>query len=70
MDAGCDIYLSGDTPYHIRLEIKNKHYNYLHVDHEVEKIFVKQMKKILLEIDSSLEVIEVNDVEQSKLIVL
>ena len=70
MDAGCDIYLSGDTPYHIRLEIKNKHYNYLHVDHEVEKIFVQQMKKILLEIDSSLEIIEVNDVEQSKLIVL
>lgn len=69
-DDGCDIYLSGDTPYHIRREIIDKKYNYLHIDHEVEKIFCYQMKKLLLEIDSSLEVIIVDDVEQSELIVL
>ena len=41
---------------------------YLHLDHEVEKIFIKQMSSILLSFDSTLEVIEFNDVKQATLI--
>lgn len=67
--AGCDLFISGDTPYHIRKEIKDKKMVYLHLDHEVEKIFIKQMSSILLSFDSSLEVIEFNDVKQATLIV-
>lgn len=69
MNDGCDIFLSGDTPYHIRREVIDKHLNYLHIDHEVEKIFIPQMTKILKSIDNTLIVIPVDDVEQSKLIV-
>ena len=68
IEDGCDIFLSGDTPYHIRREIIDKGYNYLHIDHEVEKVFCYQMKKLLSEIDNSLEIIIVDDVEQSLLI--
>lgn len=68
LERGCDIFLSGDTPYHIRRELRDRGYNYLHVDHEIEKIFVPQMKKILLSIDDSLQIIEVDDVVQSELI--
>ena len=68
LTRGCDIFLSGDTPYHVRRELRDRGYNYLHVDHEIEKIFVSQMKKILLSIDDSLKIIEVDDVTQSELI--
>lgn len=68
-DDGCDIFLSGDTPYHIRREIIDKKYNYLHIDHEVEKIFCYQMFNILKRINSDLEVLIIDDVEQSELII-
>lgn len=63
MMEGYDIYISGDTPHHVRREIIAYHYNYLDVSHEVEKIFVYQMKKILLEIDPTLNV-EIIDHEE------
>lgn len=57
MLEGYDIYISGDTPHHIRRDVIAAHYNYLDVSHEVEKIFMKQMDKILKEIDPNLETI-------------
>ena len=60
MDEGYDIYISGDAPHHIRRDVIACHYNYLDVSHEVEKIFMPQMKKLLLEIDPTLEITIVN----------
>ena len=68
MNEGYDIYISGDTPHHIRRDVLAQHYNYLDVSHEVERIFIPQMKKILLGIDPSLEIIEVNHEELPELI--
>ena len=68
-EDGCDIYISGDTPYHIRREIIDKKLNYLHLDHEIEKIFITRMKDIISNIDSSLEIIEFDDVKQPSLII-
>lgn len=59
-EEGCDIYISGDAPHYVRREIVDAHYNYLDMPHEIEKIFVKGMKKILLEIDDSLEVVTID----------
>lgn len=55
-DEGCDIYISGDAPHHIRREIVLDKMNYLDLPHEIEKIFMPQMKKLLLELDPSLEI--------------
>ena len=55
-NEGYDIFLSGDAPHHARRDIISNHYNYLDVSHEIEKIFMPQMKKILLEIDPTLNV--------------
>ena len=57
MLEGYDIHISGDTPHHIRRDVIASHYNYLDVSHEVEKIFMKQMDKLLKEIDPKLETI-------------
>ena len=56
LKEGYDIYISGDTPHYIRRDVIAAHYNYLDVSHEIERIFMPQMKKILLEIDPSLKV--------------
>ena len=56
MDEGCDIYISGDAPHHVRRDIVNAKYNYLDMPHEIEKIFMPAMKKALLEIDPTLEI--------------
>ena len=56
LKEGYDIYISGDTPHYIRRDVIAAHYNYLDVSHEIERIFMPQMKKILLEIDPTLEV--------------
>lgn len=57
LEEGCDIYISGDAPHHVRREIVDAKFNYLDMPHEIEHVFMPQMKKILLEIDDSLEVI-------------
>ena len=59
-EEGCDIYISGDAPHHVRREIVDAHFNYLDMPHEIEKIFIKGMKKVLLEIDDSLEVVTID----------
>lgn len=59
-DEGCDIYISGDTPHHNRRSIVDVKFNYIDFPHEIEHIFMPQMKKTLLKIDSSLEVIEID----------
>lgn len=53
---GFDIYISGDAPHHVRRDIVISGYNYLDVPHEVENIFMSQMKKVLLSIDPSLKI--------------
>ncbi len=56
MANGSDIYISGDAPHHVRRDIVTYGYNYLDLPHEIERIFMKQMKKILLEMDPTLEI--------------
>ena len=56
-EEGCDIFISGDAPHHVRRSIVDEHFNYLDMPHEIEHIFMPQMKKILLEIEPTLEVI-------------
>ena len=67
-DEGCDIYISGDVSHHIRRDIVNEKFNYLDLPHEIEKIFIPQMKKNLLSIDPTLEVLMVDHEELPKVI--
>ncbi|HOZ02236.1 MAG TPA: Nif3-like dinuclear metal center hexameric protein [Bacilli bacterium] len=53
-NEGCDIYISGDAPHHVRRDIVNAKFNYLDLPHEIEKIFMPQMEKYLLSIDKNL----------------
>jgi len=53
----CDIYISGDAPHYVRRDVSNRNYNYLDMPHEIEKIFIPTMKKLLLEMDPSLEIV-------------
>ncbi len=69
MNEGYDIYISGDTPHHIRRDVISYKYNYLDVSHEVERIFMPQMKKILHEIDPSLDIVIIDHEELPELIV-
>lgn len=56
-DLGCDLYISGDAPHYVRRDIMNRKFNYLDMPHEIEKIFIPTMKKILLELDPSLDIV-------------
>ena len=67
-EAGYDIYISGDAPHHVRREIVLNDYNYLDMPHEIEKIFIPQMKKILLELDDSLEILTIDHEKLPKVI--
>ena len=67
-EEGADIYISGDAPHHKRREIVNSKYNYLDMPHEIEKIFMPTMKKIMLEIDPTLEIIIIDHEELPKVI--
>ena len=67
-DEGCDIFISGDVPHHIRRSIINENFNYLDLPHEIEKIFMPQMKKILLYLDPTLEILMVDHEEEQKVI--
>lgn len=58
MKEGYDLYISGDAPHHVRRHILNRKYSYLDLPHEIENIFIPQMKKLLLEIDPTLKIIE------------
>ena len=67
-EEGCDIYISGDAPHHVRRSIVNEKFNYLDLPHEIEKIFMPQMKKILLSLDESLEILIIDHEELPKVI--
>lgn len=67
-EEGCDIYISGDAPHHVRRAIVDAKYNYLDMPHEIEKIFTKGMKKVLLEIDDSLEIVTIDHEKLPKVI--
>ena len=67
-DEGCDIFISGDVPHHIRRSIVIEKFNYLDLPHEIEKIFMPQMKKILLSLDPTLEILMVDHEELPKVI--
>lgn len=56
-DLGCDLYISGDAPHYVRRDIMNRKFNYLDMPHEIEKIFIPTMEKILLEMDPNLEIL-------------
>ena len=60
MLEGADIYISGDATHHVRRSIVLDHMNYLDLPHEIEKIFMPQMKKILLGFDDRLEIVIVD----------
>ena len=65
-DAGYDIYISGDAPHHVRREIVNAKYNYLDMPHEIEKIFIPTMKKLIHELDESIEVVMIDHEKEPK----
>jgi len=51
-----DIFISGDMAHHTRREIIERNYNYLDIPHEVERVFISQIKKDLNELNPNLEV--------------
>jgi dinuclear metal center YbgI/SA1388 family protein len=59
-DEECDIYISGDAPHYVRRDIVNNKFNYLDMPHEIEHIFMPQMKKLLLDINPNLDIIEID----------
>ena len=67
-DEGCDIYISGDAPHYVRRDVVNANYNYLDMPHEIEKIFMPTMKKILLSYDDSLDIVMVDHEELPEVI--
>ena len=67
-NAGYDIFISGDASHHVRRDIVNDHYNYIDMPHEIEKIFMPTMKKLLLELDDSLEIVVVDHEKLPKVI--
>lgn len=68
MNEDYDIFISGDIPHHGRRGVVLNKYNYLNLPHEIERIFMKQMKKILLDIDSNLNIIVIDHEELPTLI--
>lgn len=68
LEEGCDLYISGDIPHHVRRDVVTSKFNFLDLPHEIEKIFMPTMKKILLGFDSSLEIIIVDHEKLPKVI--
>ena len=67
-EEGYDIFISGDAPHYVRRDVVLNNYNYLDMPHEIEKIFMPQMKKILLELDDSLEILTIDHEKLPKVI--
>ena len=57
IEENADIYVSGDMSHHVRREMISLKFNYLDLPHEIEKIFIYQMKKILLSIEPTLDIL-------------
>jgi len=60
LSEGYDLFISGDAPHHIRRSILAHGYNFLDLPHEIEKIFIPQMKKIIAEFDEDLFIIAID----------
>ena len=67
-EAGYDIFISGDAPHHVRREIVNAKYNYLDMPHEIEKIFIPTMKKLIHKLDESIEIVCIDHEKEPKVI--
>jgi len=65
---GYDIFISGDVPHHGRRDVILRKYNYLDLPHEIENVFMEQMKKTLLSIDPTLNVVTIKHEEPAELI--
>ena len=63
-----DLFISGDAPHHVRRGIVVDGYNYLDLPHEIERIFIPTMKKRLLEIDPSLNIVTIDHEELPEVI--
>ena len=57
---GYDIFISGDIPHHGRREVVLRHYDYLDLPHEIERIFMPAIQKTLLKIDPTLKIVIVD----------
>ena len=68
LNVGYDIFISGDAPHHVRREIVNAKYNYLDMPHEIEKIFVPTMKKLIHELDESIEIVMIDHEKEPEVI--
>ena len=68
LEEGADIYISGDVPHHVRRGVVTRNFNYLDLPHEIEKIFMPTMKKLLLEMDDSLDITIIDHEELPKVI--
>lgn len=64
----CDIFVSGDVPHHIRRSIVTSNFNYLDLPHEIEKIYIPTMAKILKDIDKTLNIVKVDHEKLPKVI--
>ncbi|MBR2505538.1 MAG: Nif3-like dinuclear metal center hexameric protein [Bacilli bacterium] len=67
-EENADIYISGDAPHHVRRDIINNKFNYLDLPHEIEKIFMPTLGKILIDLDNELEIIMINHEKEPKVI--
>ena len=67
-NEGYDIFISGDIPHHGRRGVVANHYNYLDLPHEIEKIFMKQFKKVLLSKNSELQILSVDQEDLPELL--
>lgn len=67
-EEGYDIFISGDAPHYVRRDVNIYEYNYLDMPHEIEKIFIPTMKKLLLDLDKDLEIICVDHEKLPKVI--
>ena len=56
---GLDLYISGDSAHHSRVDMRRYHLNYIELPHECEEVgFMMGMKKALLSIDDKLDILE------------
>ena len=59
MDEHCDLYISGDSAHHARVDMRRYSLNYIELPHECEEIgFMLGMSKALKDIDPTLEIEE------------
>lgn len=62
-NEGYDIFISGDIPHHGRREVISYQYNYLDLPHEIENVFMEQMKTIIKTINPNLTIFTIEQEE-------